>query len=334
MFTNNVNHRYYSHARVALFQLLKGLQLKNATILVPEFICRELLAGLNELNTTIHYYSVNERLQPALSPKRWPKANVVIAVNYFGHAQPLDDFRQYCQETGAFLVEDNAHGLFSKDANGELLGTRGDFAIFSLRKTLPLSFGALLRINDRKYVHAEFGEIKSCLRMYIDPRLMKYLLSLLPFWDKFISRMVQNTIRNLRGISGKDKLNTPKSDAEHNLPTRQSYSKLCRYFMKYVSAEKIKILSQDKAILIRIILKSHNVEPLFDSEDTNTIPYGVPFYCHDKSTADLLTQEFESYGLDCVKWPDLPEQIYQRIGSHHFYNNCYWVPFDWWSRNV
>ena len=334
MFTNKLNQRYYSHARVALFHLLANLNLKNDTVLVPEFICRELLSGLNELNATIKFYSVDNQLLPILPPHSWPNAGIVIAVNYFGHAQPLEPFIEYCQENGALLVEDNAHGLFSKDPHGELLGTRGDFGIFSLRKTFPLSFGAMLRINNKQYLHADYGEVKSSLQMNIDPRLLKYLLSPLPLWDRYLRGILQQTIRGLRGAFGRDRLNTPTSDAEFNLPSRQSYSILCRYFMEYIDRRKIFRLSRDKASVIRSILDHYEIEPIFVIEDTNTIPYGIPFICHDQVTANNLTTKLATYGYDCVKWPDLPEEIYKHIDADHFYNHCYWVPFDWWSKHV
>jgi hypothetical protein len=46
-----------------------------------------------------------------------------------------------------YLIEDNAHGLYSKDLSGNPLGSVGDIAIFSFTKSLPTTDGGALVIN-------------------------------------------------------------------------------------------------------------------------------------------------------------------------------------------
>ena len=79
------------------------------------------------------------------------QCKAVLAVNYFGFAQDLAPFREYCLRTGATLVEDNAHGFLSKDASGVLLGTRADLGITSIRKTFRLVNGAALYFSGTRY---------------------------------------------------------------------------------------------------------------------------------------------------------------------------------------
>ena len=75
----------------------------------------------------------------------------LLAVNYFGFAQDLAPFREYCLRTGATLIEDNAHGFLSKDTSGVLLGTRADLGITSIRKTFRLVNGAALYFSGVEY---------------------------------------------------------------------------------------------------------------------------------------------------------------------------------------
>ena len=98
--------------------------------------------------------------------------------NYFGFPQDLSVFSEYCKHTGALLIEDNAQGLFSKDKNGNILGTRGDFGIFSFRKTMPIFSGAALVINN--------NNIQSKLRPQIAFKAQK----------KPIKYIIKNLIRN------------------------------------------------------------------------------------------------------------------------------------------
>ncbi len=79
------------------------------------------------------------------------QCKAVLAVNYFGFAQDLAPFREYCSRTGATLIEDNAHGFLSKDTSGVLLGTRADLGITSIRKTFRLVNGAALYFSGAEY---------------------------------------------------------------------------------------------------------------------------------------------------------------------------------------
>ena len=79
------------------------------------------------------------------------QCKAVLAVNYFGFAQDLVPFREYCLRTGATLIEDNAHGFLSKDTSGVLLGTRANLGITSIRKTFRLVNGAALYFSGVEY---------------------------------------------------------------------------------------------------------------------------------------------------------------------------------------
>lgn len=140
--------RLFSHARRALCEGLRAAGLgPGARVLLPGFICRELLSAFAQNEMTPLYYPVGPDLRPEEDPGSWPSADAVVAVDYFGFPQDLRPFESYAKRTGALLVEDNAHGLFSRDAAGALLGTRGDLGIISLRKTLPLPDGGLLLLT-------------------------------------------------------------------------------------------------------------------------------------------------------------------------------------------
>src|SRR3569623_1184814 len=140
--------RFYSLARHAL---VAGLRLygigQGDKVLLPEFICRDVLGALAAVGAQPVWYPVGPDLQPSRAPSEWPDARAVLAVNYFGFPQPLDPFRDYAAKQGAVLIEDNAHGFLSRDESGHWLGTRGDLGISSLRKTLLMSDGAMLMVG-------------------------------------------------------------------------------------------------------------------------------------------------------------------------------------------
>ena len=148
LFTNDRQLRHFSFARHSLVEAFRLLSLKSGDkVLLPEYICRDLLASLCALDLEPIWYPVTRSLSPSLESADWPTAKVVLAVNYFGFAQDLNPFNAYAKRTGAFVIEDNAHGFLSRDLQGRLLGTRADLGLFSYRKTFLLGRGAGLYIN-------------------------------------------------------------------------------------------------------------------------------------------------------------------------------------------
>lgn len=71
----------------------------------------------------------------------------VLLTHYFGFPQDVEAFRELCDRRGLLLIEDCAHALFSAH-EGRPLGSRGDAAVFSLRKSLPLTDGGALLLRD------------------------------------------------------------------------------------------------------------------------------------------------------------------------------------------
>ena len=146
------NARLYSLARHALVGALRVVRISRGQgVLVPEFICRDLLASIHAAGAEPVYYPVDRSLAPQLPPPA-PDVKAVVAVNYFGFPQPLDPFRAYCAGRDAALIEDNAHGFLSRDDKGEPLGSRGDLGLFSLRKTFAFPDGAALVVNRQDWV--------------------------------------------------------------------------------------------------------------------------------------------------------------------------------------
>src|SRR6266550_4661429 len=86
--------RYFSYGRVALAEALKWAGLKKGeSVLLPEFICREVAAAVSSAGGISAYYPVGKNLQPSSDLSRFPPARAVVAVNYFGFPQNLNIFK-------------------------------------------------------------------------------------------------------------------------------------------------------------------------------------------------------------------------------------------------
>ena len=149
--TNTVTY-WYGGAH-AIYQGVGSLGLqKGDIVLVPAYSCGSEIAPLLAAGLNLEYY----RSLPDLSPDfahleslctKKPKALFII--HYFGFPQPLDALIVFKKKHDLYLIEDNAHGLFSMDHFGNPLGSSGDIAIFSFTKFLPLADGGALVINHK-----------------------------------------------------------------------------------------------------------------------------------------------------------------------------------------
>jgi len=294
-------------------------------ILMPSYICRDVLAPVNILGLEVVWYHVNEDLTPVLPPHLWPKADAVIAVNYFGFPQNLSPFQIYALENDATIIEDNAHGYLSRDDQGRWLGYRTNIGIFSLRKTFRLADGSALRIGEM--YEAEVAEqvpingrginraqpIKAKLRSVplIGEILLKYATSA----TRNYRRILNKPISGMQGLSSEFEINGLPNAWFKLLATLHDFdfdAEIDRRRNAYYEFQKF---SQDL-----------DIYPVFSELPTYCAPYGFPFR-GTKSGIDAMTEFAKKYNFDLVTWPELPA-IHQS-SSPDYYNNINLVNFLW-----
>lgn len=78
----------------------------------------------------------------------------VIATNLFGHPAHLHDLRTTCDESEAWLIEDNAQALLATE-NGQYTGTIGHIGVFSLNvhKQIQCGEGGIICTNNDELAH-------------------------------------------------------------------------------------------------------------------------------------------------------------------------------------
>lgn len=133
--------------RVALYHGVTRLGLApGSTILVPAYHEGVELDALLAAGYRVRHYRVDQDLRVDLADvARRLDASVaaLYVIHYFGMPQSLPVLRDFCDAHGLRLIEDCALALFSR-TNGTWLGSVGDFAIFSIYKTLPVPHGGYL----------------------------------------------------------------------------------------------------------------------------------------------------------------------------------------------
>jgi hypothetical protein len=309
--------RYFSLARYALAAGLKALGVgQGHTVLLPEYICRDLIAAVHKVGATPVYYPVDLNLCPASSSELWPDAAVVLAVDYFGFPQPLQCFREYCARTGALLIEDNAHGFLSRDEEGALLGFRGDVGLLSLRKTFMLPNGAALIVPSTHVVkHLEPQEAFADQRGSLALRL-KSAFRRLPVLGPSIVAGVTGLVRGVRQLRTGHAIPPPAENAEivipgSPLPYSELLSDLAQFDFSAEVARRRSLYAE-----FSTTLRQWNIEPVYPSLPEHVSPYGYPFRATD-ADALKIKKLAERQGFDAFRWPDLPDFLASTSPDHY-----------------
>jgi len=319
--------RYFSLGRHALVAGLKALGIGDGQyVLLPEYICRDLLAAVHAVGARVAFYPVNRDLCPAIPQETWPAAAAVLAVDYFGFPQPLEPFRAYCARTGAALIEDNAHGFLSRDESGKWLGLRGDIGIFSLRKTFLLPNGAALIVRRDEAIKRLDPQCAFSGTGRVAALGAKRMLRRLPVIGPFAAGGATRLARGLRQMRTGHAIAPPALDAELQIPDApEPYDALLHDLERCdFAAETVR--RRTLYLEFASLLGEWEIEPVFASLPANTCPYGFPFRA-DETRALKVRNFAERRGLDAIRWPDLPDAVAPDAPEH--YRHTWLVNFLW-----
>ena len=142
----------FYRARNAIYYLFEALRTvkPRLVVLVPDYNSGNEILALEAAGAELHYYRIGRDLQPDLDQIadlcRQHDPDVLYVIHYLGWPQPMTALTRIARERTMLLVEDCALSLLS-EPDGIPLGSRGDFSVFCLYKTLPVPNGALLVQN-------------------------------------------------------------------------------------------------------------------------------------------------------------------------------------------
>jgi hypothetical protein len=317
---------YFSYARFALFEIFNIINLKkDDQVLLPSFICRDLLSPIFTKGVKPVFYDVNKNLHPISLPEN-RNIKAVIAVNYFGFPQNLKIFKDYCEKNKCVLIEDNAHGYLSRDENNILLGERGDFGIYSFRKTISICKIGMLSINNPFYINNKIIQIPfSKTGIGLKFQIKIFLIHLQTLTKvKFVS-YGENFIRFFKLIFQGNAIQLSNSDDEFILPENiQPKLKSLNYLKSINKNEEIK-RRVNLFYFFKEKLKHYDIEPIFKELPLNSCPKGYPFFADSQTAKKIKKISRSSKGLNCIKWPDLPNSYENNFEK--FYSELYLINF-------
>lgn len=282
-------HRYGRHALAEAFRAAGG-----GAVLLPGFFCREVVAAVPAAGGRSLFYSVGPGLQPDQDSALWPEARSVLAVDYFGFPADLAPFRAYARRTGAVIVEDACHALFSRDEDGRLLGTRADHGALSPRKTLPLYDSRSKAAARRLFAAAGPRAARSLLEGFRAARGFD--------WRDRVGR--EGSESEPLGDAGPE-MTGPVTcgDEAGERPRRRALYELCA-----AAARELKL------------------DPVFPSLPSGVVPYAFAFRA-SPGPAERAYAAYRRLGLSVLPWPDLPAPVRDDAPAH--YRDVYLVHFLW-----
>ena len=237
----------------------------------------------------------------------------LLVVHYFGLTKNMDEVIGVCRECGIKVVEDASHSFISqflRDKNS----IKGDIEIFSMRKSLPVLDGGILRINNGNYQSVKACN-SQCVSIISD---VKYLI--LRLFEKLATALSINIYgKSINNI--KSKLRSKDSDEIYDFNTKpcQASWQLKKYLgnEKYLQDAQRTIvnnfnhLSQAlKSMGFRLLVES------VESVERNVVPQACIVYDDKGGLVDYL----RSKGIGAWRWPDeeMSEEVAQN--SEHYPN--------------
>lgn len=309
----------YSYARYAFLESLRKLNIKS--IYIPSFICRDVLSPINKLNIEYHFYEVDIKLNPIIKNK---KCDAILMINYFGFSNDIEPFLKYKKKYNSYIIEDNAHGLFSKDEKGKLLGTRGDIGLLSIRKTVSLPNGAALLINNETlkkydYTSAVFNFSNEDVYFNKKQKLKKL------FFSKYLGIMFLLSRRALRYLKTKSSLPLPDPNSEKQLPENSNVTPLLENKQLCIDLNSEIERRRKMYSIVESFAKEFGIYPIFELTD-NSVPFEFAFITNE-TNSEKFEQKLLTKGYFILPWPDLPDEI--NLEDNEFYKNVKVVPFLW-----
>ncbi len=298
---------YYGYARQALYDALRLCGLTPGdTVLYPSFICDVTMEPVHRLGLQVAFYPLSDDLLPDWRDLRRrivsSNAKAVMSVNFFGFAQPMDQWRQLTQETCVAWINDNAHGYGSRH-EGTPLEDFGDVSITSMRKVLPLINGASLQDN-RAAGRSPADDLNPVKR---DGRLLH------PEEWRRIGR-------SAAAVFGTDQRVPPISPRYTTMPAPSEYdsrSSAMESLSRFVLARCAHRLREWRRRRRRLYDTWHrycaaaHLSPVFAALPPGISPMAYPCYARDFDHRQKWLTWAASNNIDAYPWPSLPENCRQ-----------------------
>ena len=302
------NRLFYAYARHALVTALRMAQVTTgSTVLIPHFICRDVLASIAAVGAKPVFYDIDDDLQISQNTML-PPADAVLAVNYFGFPADLGRLRQQLSDPTTIIIEDNAHGWLSADENGVPLGTRTALGITSFRKTIRVVDGAFLDLNT--------DQLSASVTTPNQPTSRTGALPL-PFHIRAVVASIdqrsplplmtagRRSIRRLRSLTGATSINE-RAEEEWQLPAHEAIhrSSLKQFGRTNLIAEVAR--RRNAFATCQTLAERFDIRMPTIDFGPHVSPQGFPFFADSGNLDSFRAAVTRAKIGEVVSWPSLP----------------------------
>jgi len=304
---------FFGLGRDALVFGLEALKIEpSASILIPAYMCDSTIKPLRNLGYNIIFFDVKDDLNFDLNMiERLIKSSnikAILAVHYFGFPCQTDALFGLCKRYNVRVVEDCSHSYLTQ-IDGRSVGSFGDMAIYSMRKTLATPDGGALKLNVSmptypKSIKKKMPWFKEIL--YFGSRALESTICFIGFPNLY-STKIEKLKKFIRDIL----FNRHDNDglAIQCPPIEISYQ-LRAYLHDKIYKTHIIKRRQHNYNLLAAATENLGLKCLLPQ-----LPDGcVPQYFILKDPGKQLTSWFREHGLGAVNWPgsELPQEIANR----------------------
>ncbi len=313
-----MTHRlFYAYARHAFVAALRMARVTTgSTVLLPHFICRDVLASIAAVGATPMFYDIDDDLQVSQNTML-PAATAMLAVNYFGFPADLARLRRQLSDSATMIIEDNAHGWLSADEHGVPLGTRTALGITSFRKTIRSIDGAFLDWNSDQLSSEIASPIALSTRTESLP-LSYRVRTLVSSIDQRLSLQLmgiaRTNVRRLRRLTGAASIDE-RAQEEWQLPEHEAVhqSSLERFQRTDLLAEVVR--RRNTFETCQTLAQRFNIQTPTTQLAPHVSPQGFPFFAGSGETDAFRAAITQSKLGEVVGWPSLPSATMLGISS-------------------
>jgi perosamine synthetase len=293
---------FFKKGREALIYGIELLDIKpTSIILVPAYMCDPTIAPLRERGYKIVFFDIEEDLSFNFDVLEglMKRLNVqaILAPHYFGLPANIKGLVSLCKRYDVAVIEDCAHSFLTK-IDDQPVGSFGDIAIFSMRKTLAVPDGGALKVNLRTLKLNE-----STIHRGLSFQDITYLIQ--RFLEFIVVRLARINIYSDTFISLRNHLsNLFKSNSDNRDPVNSD-------FPSNPSATLIAYLSNKKYLEEIALKRSLNFEfltgrllKLYTNLAFKKLPRGcVPQFYVLRDDSGTLVKKLKTNFMAINNWP-------------------------------
>lgn len=240
---NSRDAHFFLYGRNALYAILHTLKKERGykKILFAAYSCGDEIQPAATLGYDISFFKLAQEKGLQIDAEDLLKIlkgfkGVLIITHYLGFIQRnINIIADYCKKNGIILIENCTHCLGTRYLD-QAIGTFGDYAIFSLRKNMPLPHGGALVVNNKNVV----SNLESILsKNFHKPSSEAVIFDLFIFlgYQSRLLRYGVNISKTLKDFSVNQSLHGPRLDVYGGYNLRLSY--LAEAIIPYVNWESI-----------------------------------------------------------------------------------------------